>query len=52
MTLNEKVVKIILKVWLEVLVLVWAIIFNATIGKSIANTFFMNYRHWFWLYFC
>jgi len=31
--------------------LVWAIIFNASIGKSIANTFLMKYRHWYWLYF-
>jgi len=31
--------------------LVWAILFNASIGKSIANTFFMKYRYWYWLYF-
>ena len=24
---------------------------TASIGKSIANTFFMKYRHWYWLYF-
>ena len=25
--------------------------FTADIGKSIANTFFMKYRYWYWLYF-
>ena len=50
LTLIEKVVKIILKSARSIGI-VWAIIFNASIGKSIANTFFMKYRHWYWLYF-
>jgi len=36
-------------VLLKVLVKVWDILFIAGLGKSIANTFFMKYRYWYWL---
>ena len=51
LTLIEKVVKIIFKSMARSIGIGMGHNFNASIGKSIANTFFMKYRHWYWLYF-